>query len=115
MPVLLIVFVLIVVAVFLYFFVFTGKSGSERMENDAKRFARLLAIEIKLYENAKVEQGLQNNNLYEVLSERIEAARKTYKKRIGSAEFEKLFDEALVEVLANGDRSKMGRINSTLN
>jgi hypothetical protein len=105
---------LVVGAAVLYFVLF-GKTDTKEMENDAKRFARLLVTEIRLYEGSKIEQGLKNDNLYEVLFDRIEEARKTYNKRIMNSEFEVFFDEALVEVLANGDRTKLGQIRSSLN
>ena len=106
--------ILALVAAFLYF-VFAGKTNTVQSETDAKRFARLLISEIKLYENYKVEQGLKNNNLYESLRERIDEARKMYEKRIINSEHKRFFDEALIEVLANGDSSKFGQVNSSLN
>jgi hypothetical protein len=106
--------ILILLAGIVYFFFFP-KGDSAASESDAKRFARLLMMEIKLYENDKIEQGLRNNNLYEALFERIEESRKMYRKRILNAEHERFFDEALIEILANGDRSKLGQIRSSLN
>ena len=112
-PTLLIV-ILALVAAFLYF-VFAGKTNTAQTEQDAKRFAKLLIAEIKLYENYKVEQGLKNNNLYESLHERIDEARKMYEKRIIYSEHKRFFDEALIEVLANGDSSKLGQLSSSRN
>ena len=106
--------ILILLAGIVYFFFFP-KGSSATPETDARRFARLLLMEIKLYESKKIEQGLRNNNLYEALFERIEAARKMYRQRISNAEHERFFDEALIEILANGDRSKLGQIRSSLN
>jgi hypothetical protein len=94
--------------------VLTGKGNVDLSENDAKRFARLLITEIKLYQSTKIESGLRNNNLYEVLRDEIERARKMFQKRIMSREFEKYFDEALVEILADGDPSKFGAAASQL-
>ncbi|GEM_PF-5701876 len=99
------VLILLMIAVY---FLFGSKSSSPVSEDDAKRFARLLLTEIKLYEQTKVERGFNNNNLYEVLFERIEEARKIYNRRVSSTAHERFFDVALIEVLANGDRSKLG-------
>jgi hypothetical protein len=93
--------------------VFGGKSGSISIEKDAKRFAKLLISEIKLSEPYKVERGLKNNNLYESLKDEMETARKKYKKRIQNAEYEKHFEDCLVEILANGDKSKLGLISTS--
>jgi hypothetical protein len=79
-----------------------------RMEADAKRFARLLVAEIKLYNDYKLQRGLANHNLYESLQDEIETARKQYRKQVYQANLAKYFDETLVEVLADGDISKMG-------
>src|SRR5215471_1793602 len=49
----------------------------------AKRFARLLVDEIKLYNQKKVAEGKQNRDLYDRLKEDIEKSRATYEKRFG--------------------------------
>jgi hypothetical protein len=105
-----------VIAIIVLYFIFGRKNAAGSLdENDAKRFAGLLISEIKLYENYKVERGLKNNNLYESLKDEIEEARKKYKKRITGSEFEKYFEDALTEVLAGGDKSKLGMISTSLN
>ncbi len=86
----------------------------ERLENDAKRFAWLLIAEIKLYENYKIQRGLKNNSLYESLRDEIETARKKYKKQVTYKEFDEYFEDALVDVLADGDRSKLGMISNSI-
>jgi hypothetical protein len=101
--------ILIAVSVIAALYFFPGReNNSNRLENDAKRFARLLVSEIKLYENYKVERGLRNNNLYESLYIEIGEARKKYKMRVPNVELDKYFDDALVEVLADGDKGKLG-------
>ena len=114
MEIKIILLIAITVIVALYF-IFGRKNDSTRLENDAERFAKLLVSEIKLYENYKVERGLRNNNLYESLRDEIGEARKKYKMRILNAEFEKYFDDALVEILADGDKGKLGIISTSLN
>ena len=85
------------------------------VENDAKRFAKLLVSEIKLYNEYKLQRGLKNNNLYESLNLEIEEARKKFKKRFSKTDFDWIFDNALVEVLADGDKSKLGIATNTFN
>jgi hypothetical protein len=77
------------------------------LDTEARRFARLLAAEIKLYNEYKVQRGLKNNDLYDFLQPEIDEARELYKKRIAGVDLEKHFDEALAEVLADGDKTKL--------
>jgi hypothetical protein len=53
----------------------------QELHRKAKRFAKLLVDEIKLYNQAKVAQGRQDRDLYKVLREDIEKSRATYDKR----------------------------------
>src|SRR5207302_5762086 len=53
-----------------------------RLHNDARRFARLLVSEIKLYNEKKVDEGRQANDLYERLREAIDRSREMYDKRV---------------------------------
>ena len=112
LAILVLVILFIVIAAIVIGFGLSGKSvgGQTNQEIDAKRFARLLATEIKLYNDYKVERGIQNNSLSESLADEIAEARKKYNSRCSQPQFEKYFDEALVDVLANGDRSKMGNL-----
>ena len=94
----------------IFYFLSKGKadSASASPEDDAKRFARLLVSEIKLYNENKVQLGLQNNNLFDILRDEIGEARIKYKKRIPQADLENNFDDALVEILADGNQDKLG-------
>ena len=89
----------------------TAASETEvRAHNDARRFARLLISEIKLYNAAKVNEGRRNGDLYERLHDEIDRSRKVYDKRVSptvSAKFDYFYDE-LVQTLAEGDPSKLG-------
>lgn len=82
----------------------------QRAHNDARRFARLLVSEIKLYNAAKVNDGRRYFDLYERLREEIDRSRKVYDKRVSpavAARFDYFYDE-LVQTLAEGDPSKLG-------
>lgn len=82
----------------------------QEVHKKAKRFAKLLVDEIKLYNQAKVTEGRQNRNLYSLLQEDIDKSRNTYEKRYGStvAAEAKYFDAEVVRILADNDPAMMG-------
>jgi hypothetical protein len=92
-----------------YDYKFASEPGKARIEAESRNFARLLVAEIKLFEDYKVRRGLETNQLYESLRNEIEAARKKYKRRIPYPELDKYFEEALIDILADGDKSKLGK------
>jgi hypothetical protein len=82
----------------------------EKAHNDARRFARLLVSEIKLYNEQKVAEGRRGGDLYDRLKEDIDRSRQMYEKRVTpnvAAKFDYFYDE-LVSTLAEGDPSKLG-------
>ena len=82
----------------------------QEIHNKARRFARLLVDEIKLYNQSKVAEGKQKRDLYKLLREDIEKSRATYEKRYGStsAAAGKYFDSEVIRILADNDRSLLG-------
>jgi hypothetical protein len=81
-----------------------------RFHNDARRFARLLVSEIKLYNEQKVTDGRSEGNLYDRLRDEIDRSRQMYDKRVHpsvSPRFD-YFHQELVNTLAGGDASKLG-------
>ena len=81
-----------------------------RLHNDARRFARLLISEIKLYNEQKVAEGRAEYDLYDRLREYIDRSREMYDKRV-KAEVATRYDYfhgELVNTLAEGDESKLG-------
>ncbi|HET7705205.1 MAG TPA: hypothetical protein VFM36_03900 [Thermoanaerobaculia bacterium] len=92
-----------------------GGGGSPATEeskkhDEARRFARLLVSEIKLYNEAKVEQGRKNRDLYERLKEDIDRSRQMYDERIGEdvRKNSNYFYDELVRVLADGNADILG-------
>lgn len=82
----------------------------EKAHTDARRFARLLVSEIKLYNEQKVAEGRRGGDLYDRLKEDIDRSRQMYEKRVTSSvasKFDYFYDE-LVGTLAEGDPSKLG-------
>ncbi len=80
------------------------------LQKKARRFAKLLVEEIKLYNQPKVVEGKHNRDLYDRLREDIEKSRATYQKRYGetpaaSADY---FNQELVRILADNDITLMG-------
>jgi hypothetical protein len=81
-----------------------------RLHNDARRFARLLISEIKLYNEQKVAEGRSEHDLYDRLREYIDRSREMYDKRV-KAEVAARYDYfhgELVNTLAEGDVAKLG-------
>jgi hypothetical protein len=81
-----------------------------RFHNDARRFARLLVSEIKLYNEQKVLEGRSNNDLYERLKEYIDRSREMYDKRVKpdvALRFD-YFHHELVNTLAEGQSERLG-------
>jgi hypothetical protein len=82
----------------------------QKAHEDAKRFARLVVSEIKLYNEAKVNEGRRNKDLYERLKEDIERGRQMYSDRVSAhvRESTNYFFDELVRILAGGDPTALG-------
>jgi hypothetical protein len=77
---------------------------------EARRFARLLVSEIKLYNEAQVKQGREASDLYDRLREAVDRSREMYEKRVKppvAAKFD-YFHYELVNGLAEGDEARLG-------
>ncbi|HEX3580558.1 MAG TPA: hypothetical protein VH087_02270 [Thermoanaerobaculia bacterium] len=87
-----------------------AQSEDAKKHDEARRFARLLVSEIKLYNEAKVEVGRKNKDLYERLKEDIDRSRQMYDERIGEdvRKSSNYFYDELVRILANGNAEVLG-------
>ena len=85
-----------------------GEDGE--VHKKARRFAKLLVDEIKLYNQAKVTEGRQNRDLYDRLKEDIDKSRASYDKRYGNtvAKDGDYFNLELVRILADNDAGLLG-------
>jgi hypothetical protein len=85
-------------------------SEETKKHDEARRFARLLVSEIKLYNESKVEQGRKNNDLYERLKEDIDRSRQMYDERISDdvRKVSNYFYDELVRILADGRADALG-------
>lgn len=86
--------------------------GLARQHEDARRLARLLVSEIKLYNEDKVVLGRKARDLYQRLREDIERSRQVYMERVAtevraSTDY---FQQELVASLAEGDESLLGPV-----
>ena len=84
--------------------------GERPKHVEARKIARLLVSEIKLYNEAKVAVGRKNRDLYDRLKDDIERSRQTYNDRIdsGIAAKTNYFRDELVATLGEGDVASMG-------
>lgn len=82
----------------------------QKAHDDAKRFARLVVSEIKLYNEAKVNEGRRNKDIYERLKEDIERGRQMYNDRVPAniRDTTGYFVDELVRILAGGDAGALG-------
>ncbi len=82
----------------------------KRLHNDARRYARLLVSEIKLYNEQKVRDGRTEGGIYPRLREEIDRSREMYDKRVRpevAARYD-YFHTEIVNTLAEGDPAKLG-------
>ena len=88
----------------------TDVNSRDRQIDDARRLARLLISEIKLYNEKKVDEGRAASDLYERLKDDIDRSRQVYEERTPeSVRKEKnFFQEELVRILADGRAEALG-------
>jgi len=84
--------------------------SEEALHEEARRLARLLVSEIKLYNEEQVEEGRRNRDIYERLKEDIDRSRQMYDERVDpkilrSTDY---FYQELVRILASGDSRALG-------
>lgn len=80
-------------------------------EEAARRLARAIASDLSLYNEEKIVQGIQGDNLFDVLRDEIEEGRALFKSRVAPDLYAKNFyDRAIIDILV---RSK-GHVQSKL-
>jgi hypothetical protein len=79
-------------------------------EDTARRYARLLLSEIRMYHEPIVDAGRRSGDLMSRLHGEIERARKLYEARVPESVQARgeYFDQELVRTLAGGDRTLLG-------
>ncbi|HEY8041434.1 MAG TPA: hypothetical protein VIF15_16625, partial [Polyangiaceae bacterium] len=89
----------------------TAIESSDPQQRSARKLARLIVSEIKLYNEKLVAEGLAAGDLYARLTDPIDQAIALFDRRVPAevrASFDYVHDE-LVRQLAGGDASKLGR------
>lgn len=67
-------------------------------EARAQQLARAIASDVSLYNKAKIEEGIKNDDLFERLSEEITEGRDLFRSRVTPELFRKNFyDRAIVD------------------
>ncbi len=86
------------------------KNEDDAGHEEARRLARLLVTEIKLYNEEKVREARESGSLYEALKEDIDRSRRIYSERIEETvrDSSDYFQDELVRILAGGDASALG-------
>jgi hypothetical protein len=80
------------------------------LHEEARRLARLLVSEIKLYNEEQVEEGRRQRDIYPRLQEDIDRSRQMYEERVdprvrGEVDY---FQQEMVSILAGGDAAALG-------
>ncbi len=78
----------------------------------ARRLSRAIVSDVALYNQAKVQEGIENDNVFEVMEEELEEGRKLYLTRVSPeiAQNHNFYDLAIVDVLVK----QSGRIESDI-
>jgi hypothetical protein len=79
--------------------------------DQARRLARAIISDIAIYNRDKVEQGIRNDTIFELLAEDIEEGRQHFQSRVTPELAEgTIYDLALVDVLIK----RAGKIESSI-
>ncbi len=78
----------------------------------ARRLARTIVSDIALYNQAKVREGIMNDNLFEILKEELEEGKRFYVNQVSPEILEgtNFFEEAIVDVMIK----QCGNIKSSI-
>jgi hypothetical protein len=77
----------------------------------AKRLARAILSDVALYNPEKVESGIKNDNVFDVLKEELEEGRQHFYSRVSpDLPLDTIYDIAVVDVLIK----RAGKIESSI-
>lgn len=85
-------------------------SGEDPRDDEARRLARLLVSELKLYNEDEIGRGKRAGNIYQHLREDIDRSRRIYEERIADEVRQRsdFLHEELVRGLADGNPDLLG-------
>ncbi len=79
--------------------------------DQAKRLARAIISDVAIYNKEKVEQGIKNDSIFEILTEELEEGRQHFLSRVApQIASSNIFDIAVVDVLIK----RSGKIESAI-
>jgi hypothetical protein len=79
--------------------------------DQARRLARAIISDVAIYNREKVEEGIKNDSIFEVLAEQLDEGRQHFNSRVApSLADSNLFDLAVVDVLIK----RAGKIESSI-
>ena len=79
--------------------------------DQAKRLARAIVSDVAIYNHDKVEQGIKNDNIFEVLHDQLTEGREHFQSRVSKEiASSNIFDIAVVDVLIK----RAGKIESSI-
>ena len=79
--------------------------------DQARRLARAIISDVALYNKEKVEQGIKDDNIFEVLQDQLTEGREHFQSRVTKERADSnIFDIAVVDVLIK----RAGKIESTI-
>ena len=77
----------------------------------AKRLARAILSDVAMYNPEKVENGIKNDNIFDVLKEELEEGRQHFFSRVSpDLNLDSIYDIAVVDVLIK----RAGKIESSI-
>ncbi len=67
----------------------------------ATRLARAIASDLSLYNEEKIIEGIESDNIFEVLADEIEEGRELYKSRVSPELYDStnFYDRAIVDIV----------------
>lgn len=77
----------------------------------ARQLARAIASDLTLYHEAKIVEGIQNDNLFDVMRDEIEEGRAHFQSRVAPEIYKLgLYERALVDVMLKAKGHVKSRI-----
>lgn len=79
-------------------------------EEQAFRLAKAIVSDILLYNSDKVKNGIENDNLFDILNNEIDEGRKLFRTRVDPSVSMSIFDKAIVDVMIKSSGRYESRI-----
>lgn len=86
-----------------------GPNTAKTNPEGARRLARLLLSEIKLYETYKLERGIRMQSILSSLEDEIATARAKFRRSYDDDYAREIFAREIVAVLADDDVTLLGK------